>query len=74
MVCSGPEFQAWLCRVHNRVNYSLNKPVFSCELAAARWQPLDCSAEGGDGRSSACDLAVGSTPSRPPASRTRGRM
>jgi FAD-linked sulfhydryl oxidase len=60
-VSSGPEFQAWMCRAHNAVNRSLGKPVFNCELAAARWAPLDCADD--DGRSG-CDLSVGTDVAR----------
>lgn len=58
MVSSGREFQAWMCRAHNTVNRSIGKPTFNCDLAAARWAPLDCDQAGG----STCDLAVGAPP------------
>nr|XP_043629594.1 FAD-linked sulfhydryl oxidase ERV1 [Erigeron canadensis] len=39
---SQDEFSQWLCRVHNVVNRSLNKPTFPCERVDARWGKLDC--------------------------------
>lgn len=57
---SGREFQQWLCRAHNTVNRSIGKPAFNCDMAAARWAPLDCDK---DGNISTCDLSVGMPPS-----------
>jgi len=45
-----------MCRTHNTVNRSLGKPTFNCNMAAARWAPLDCD---DDGKGSTCDLSVG---------------
>jgi hypothetical protein len=28
----------WMCQVHNLVNVRLDKPVFDCALARARWK------------------------------------
>jgi hypothetical protein len=66
-VSSGAALQRWMCRAHNVVNARLGKPAFNCELAAARWAPLDCDDgdEGGHGRGGACDLSVGSAPPPP---------
>lgn len=52
-VGSGKELQQWMCRVHNTVNRSLNKPMFNCELVSARWAPLSCEQDEG---ASACDM------------------
>ncbi|KAF5833670.1 ERV/ALR sulfhydryl oxidase domain-containing protein [Dunaliella salina] len=52
MVNSGKDLRQWMCRVHNTVNRSLNKPVFNCDLVEARWSPLDC----GDENASSCDM------------------
>jgi hypothetical protein len=60
-VSSGPAFQQWMCRTHNTVNRAIGKPAFNCDLAAARWAPLDCDDEG---RGSTCDLSVGAPPKR----------
>ncbi|KAH7865802.1 hypothetical protein Vadar_011398 [Vaccinium darrowii] len=46
---SQAEFSQWLCHVHNVVNRSLGKMVFSCERVDARWGKLDCEQR-------ACDL------------------
>ena len=35
-------FSGWLCRVHNVVNRSLDKPAFDCARADLRWSPLAC--------------------------------
>mmetsp|Transcript_388 Transcript_388/g.976 ORF Transcript_388/g.976 Transcript_388/m.976 type:complete len:312 (+) Transcript_388:277-1212(+) len=51
-VNNGKELRQWMCRVHNTVNRSLNKPVFNCDLVEARWSPLDC----GDESVSSCDM------------------
>ncbi|XP_058217063.1 FAD-linked sulfhydryl oxidase ERV1-like isoform X2 [Rhododendron vialii] len=41
-VGSQAEFSQWLCHVHNVVNRSLGKVVFSCERVDAKWGKLDC--------------------------------
>ncbi|XP_057495226.1 FAD-linked sulfhydryl oxidase ERV1-like [Actinidia eriantha] len=46
---SQAEFSQWLCHVHNVVNRSLGKVVFSCERVDARWGKLECEQR-------ACDL------------------
>ncbi|XP_057833322.1 FAD-linked sulfhydryl oxidase ERV1 isoform X4 [Cryptomeria japonica] len=46
---SGAELAQWMCRVHNVVNRSLDKPSFPCQRVDARWGALECD-EG------ACDL------------------
>jgi mitochondrial FAD-linked sulfhydryl oxidase len=40
--------EAWLCRLHNKVNQRLGKPAFDCDLAAMRWRTKtgDCSLGG----------------------------
>lgn len=53
---SGPALQQWMCRAHNAVNRSIGKPLFNCDLAPARWAPLDCDRLEG---LSTCDLSVG---------------
>jgi FAD-linked sulfhydryl oxidase len=45
-VASKREFAQWLCRVHNTVNRSLNKPAFNCNLVDFRWSPLECDESG----------------------------
>lgn len=45
-VASRKEFAQWLCRVHNTVNRSLNKPAFNCNLVEFRWTPLECEESG----------------------------
>ncbi|KAK9810045.1 hypothetical protein WJX72_003903 [[Myrmecia] bisecta] len=52
-VSSGTELQQWMCRVHNVVNRSLDKPTFNCNFVGARWGALDC------GEQLACDMTVG---------------
>lgn len=54
-VSTGDAFRRWMCRAHNAVNRSVGKPAFNCDLAAARWAPLDCDRDG----PSTCDLVVG---------------
>ena len=27
---TGPEFQQWMCNVHNTVNANIGKPIFDC--------------------------------------------
>jgi len=56
-VGSREQLQQWMCRTHNSVNRSLGKPTFNCDLAAARWTPLDCSKDGSTINS--CDMTVG---------------
>jgi len=53
VVSSGREFQMWMCRAHNTVNRSIGKPTFNCEVAAARWTPLECDV------TNSCDMTVG---------------
>eukprot|EP00850_Spirogloea_muscicola_P000037 SM000001S04439 [mRNA] locus=s1:258607:260410:+ [translate_table: standard] len=43
---SGVELAQWMCRVHNIVNRSLDKPQFPCRQVDARWGALDCGEEG----------------------------
>eukprot|EP00898_Chlorokybus_atmophyticus_P001282 jgi/Chlat1/2154/Chrsp17S02731 len=57
VVSSGFELAQWLCRVHNVVNRSLNKPQFNCQRVDARWRALDCD-------ESACDLDIARLPAR----------
>ena len=45
-------FAQWLCRTHNRVNTSLEKPLFECSAVDLRWSPLAC--ESGVGGRNAC--------------------
>jgi FAD-linked sulfhydryl oxidase len=45
-----------MCGAHNAVNRRLNKPVFNCDLVAARWAPLDCDEH------NSCALTVGRPP------------
>ena len=45
-------FAQWLCRTHNRVNTSLDKPQFDCSAVDLRWSPLAC--ESGVGGRDAC--------------------
>jgi len=52
-VSNGRDLRQWMCRVHNNVNRSLNKPVFNCDLVEARWSPLNC---GDDENASSCDM------------------
>lgn len=53
VVTSGDDLQQWMCRAHNAVNRSLGKPTFNCDVAAARWTPLDCD------ESNSCDMTLG---------------
>ena len=39
LASSGSELRAWTCRVHNRVNEALNKPLHKCEEGCAQPQP-----------------------------------
>ncbi len=41
-VDSRRDFEQWLCRAHNAVNRSLNKPVYNCNAVGLRWNALDC--------------------------------
>lgn len=42
-VCSSNhELSQWMCRVHNVVNRSLDKPLFPCERVDSRWGQLEC--------------------------------
>ena len=52
-MATGPQFAAWMCRVHNTVNRRLGKPTFNCDLVGARWSPLDCDEH------NSCDMTVG---------------
>ena len=52
-VSSGGSLRQWMCRAHNVVNRSLDKPAFNCALVDARWGALDC------GEELACDLSLG---------------
>lgn len=38
VVTSTAEFSQWLCRLHNRVNVKLNKPIFDCSKVLERWK------------------------------------
>jgi len=38
VVTSSLEFSQWLCRLHNRVNVKLGKPVFDCTRVFERWR------------------------------------
>jgi FAD-linked sulfhydryl oxidase len=38
VVTSQKAFALWLCRIHNRVNVRLGKPVFDCATLETRWQ------------------------------------
>lgn len=38
VVSSSVEFSQWLCRLHNRVNVKLGKPVFDCSRVFERWR------------------------------------
>ena len=49
---SGAELRQYLCRVHNVVNRSLDKPSFNCRMIDARWGALDCAEE------NACSLTI----------------
>lgn len=51
-VASRKEFVQWLCKVHNTVNRSLNKPAFNCNLVDNRWTPLECEESG------ACSIQI----------------
>ena len=51
------EFSQWMCRAHNVVNRSLNKPTFNCNLVDARWAGLECGH--GEGDEGGCSLEVG---------------
>ena len=31
-------FAQWLCRIHNKVNVKLGKPVFDCRFVNQRWR------------------------------------
>jgi len=52
-VATGGALRQWMCRAHNVVNRSLDKPAFNCALVDARWGALYC------GEKQACDLALG---------------
>ena len=52
-VSSGAALRQWMCRAHNVVNRSLDKPAFNCAYVDARWGALDC------GEELACDLSLG---------------
>ena len=52
-VSSGATLRQWMCRAHNVVNRSLDKPAFNCAYVDARWGALDC------GEELACDLSLG---------------
>lgn len=60
LVGSRIEFSQWMCRAHNVVNRSLNKPTFNCDLLEARWGGLDCS-HGAGADEGGCSLSVGSS-------------
>ncbi|EEB18550.1 Augmenter of liver regeneration, putative [Pediculus humanus corporis] len=32
------EFSQWLCRIHNRINLRLGKPLFDCNTVNERWR------------------------------------
>jgi len=38
VVSSSVDFSQWLCRLHNRVNVKLGKPVFDCSRVFERWR------------------------------------
>ena len=35
---TGYEFTQWLCRLHNKTNIKLGKPVFDCNKVFERWK------------------------------------
>lgn len=35
---SSEEFSQWLCRLHNKVNVKIGKPVFDCSKVNERWR------------------------------------
>jgi len=38
LVTSSEEFSQWMCRLHNKVNVKLGKPVFDCSKVFERWR------------------------------------
>lgn len=38
LVTSAEEFSQWMCRLHNKVNVKLGKPVFDCSKVFERWR------------------------------------
>ena len=46
-VDTGYDFAQWLCRLHNKTNIKLGKPVFDCSKVFERWKdgPTDGSCD-----------------------------
>ncbi|GMH45800.1 hypothetical protein BSKO_13763 [Bryopsis sp. KO-2023] len=53
-VSSRADLEQWMCRTHNIVNRSLNKPAFNCTYVQSRWG-IDC------GDDFSCNVTLGET-------------
>lgn len=38
LVTSSHDFSQWLCRLHNKVNLKIGKPLFDCSRVFERWR------------------------------------